>query len=72
MGTRQVDLKALLESRMENIEPAEGSRASIESAEMHIPKNLMYDAESTVFKPEITMQDSFHTKRKCSLLIIMA
>ncbi len=33
MGTRQVDLKALLESRMENIEPAEGSRASIESAE---------------------------------------
>lgn len=52
MGTRQVDLKALLESRMENIEPAEGSRASIESAEMHIPKNLMYDAESTVFKPE--------------------
>ncbi len=52
MGTRQVDLKALLESRMGNIEPAEGSRASIENAEMHIPKNLMYDAESTEFKPE--------------------
>ena len=34
MGTRQVDLKALLESRMGNIEPAEGSRASIENAEI--------------------------------------
>lgn len=52
MGTRQIDLKALLESRMGSIEPAEGSGAAIERADMSIPKNLMYDAESTVFKPE--------------------
>lgn len=52
MGTRQVDLKALLEGRMGNIEPEENSRAAIENAELQIPKNLMYDAESAEFKPE--------------------
>lgn len=52
MSTRQVDLKALLEGRMGNIEPGENSRAVIENAELQIPKNLMYDAESTEFKPE--------------------
>lgn len=52
MGTRQIDLKALLESRMEGIEPQEDYRAAIASSEMRIPKNLMYDAESTEFKPE--------------------
>lgn len=50
--SKQIDLKALLESRMGKIEPAEGSSAAIERAEMNIPKNLMFDAESTEFKPE--------------------
>lgn len=49
---KQIDLKALLESRMGKIEPAEGSQAAIEGAEMNIPRNLMFDAESTEFKPE--------------------
>ena len=50
--SKQIDLKALLESRMENIEPTESSKMAIERAEMNIPHNLMFDAESTVFKPE--------------------
>lgn len=37
---KQIDLKALLESRMGEIEPAEGSRVAIEGAEMNIPKTL--------------------------------
>lgn len=49
---KQIDLKALLESRMGEIEPAEGSKAAIEGAEMNVPRNLMFDAESTEFKPE--------------------
>lgn len=49
---KQIDLKALLESRMGEIEPAEGSKAAIEGAEMSVPRNLMFDAESTEFKPE--------------------
>ena len=49
---KQIDLKALLESRMGKIEPAEGSKAAIEGAEMSVPRNLMFDAESTEFKPE--------------------
>ena len=49
---KKIDLKALLESKMGEIEPAEESREAIEGAEMSIPKNLMFDAESTEFKPE--------------------
>lgn len=49
---KKIDLKALLESKMGEVEPAEDSRAAIEGAEMSIPKNLMFDAESTEFKPE--------------------
>ena len=49
---KQIDLKALLESKMGNIEPMEGSKTAIEQAEMSIPRNLMFDAESTEFKPE--------------------
>lgn len=49
---KQIDLKALLESKMGSIEPAEGAKTAIERAEMNIPKNLMFDAESTEFKPE--------------------
>lgn len=49
---KQIDLKALLESKMGNLEPVEGSKAAIERAEMKVPHNLMFDAESTEFKPE--------------------
>lgn len=52
MSTRQIDLKALLEQRMGQIEPSGDYRAAIENAERSIPKNLMFDAESTQFKPE--------------------
>lgn len=46
---KKIDLKALLESKMGEIEPAEDSRTAIEGAEMSIPKNLMLDAESGEF-----------------------
>lgn len=49
--TKQIDLKALLESKMGAIEPVEGAQKAIEQAERTIPKNLMYDAESTEFRP---------------------
>lgn len=49
---KQIDLKALLESKMGNIEPMEGSKIAIERAEMNVPHNLMFDAESNEFKPE--------------------
>jgi hypothetical protein len=49
---KQMDLKALLESKMGSIEPEKGSKTSIEAANMSVPRNLMFDAESTEFKPE--------------------
>ena len=49
---KQIDLKALLESKMGNIEPMEGSKTVIERAEINVPHNLMFDAESSEFKPE--------------------
>ena len=50
--SKQIDLKALLESKMGNIEPLESSKIAIEHAEMNVPHNLMFDVESTEFKPE--------------------
>ena len=35
-----------------NLEPDKGIQKAIEKAEISIPKNLMFDAESTEFKPE--------------------
>lgn len=49
---RQIDLKALLESRAGSTEPGEGSQPHTGEAEMNVPRNLMFDAESTDFKPE--------------------
>lgn len=49
---KQIDLRALLESKMGNIEPIEANKTAIERAEISIPHNLMFDAESTEFKPE--------------------
>ncbi|MCR5544135.1 MAG: regulatory protein GemA [Eubacterium sp.] len=50
--SKQIDLKALLESKMGNIQPVEETRTAIEAVERSVPKNLMFDAESTEFKPE--------------------
>lgn len=50
--TKQIDLKALLESKMGVIEPSEANKTAIEQAEINIPHNLMFDAESGEFKPE--------------------
>lgn len=49
---KQIDLKALLESKMGNIEPLEGSKIAIETANLSVPHNLMFDAKSTEFEPE--------------------
>lgn len=49
---KQIDLKALLESKMGNIEPDKGSKSTIEAVNVNVPHNLMFDAESTEFKPE--------------------
>ena len=50
--TKQMDLKALLESKMGNIQPIEDVQQSIDAVERSIPRNLMFSEESTEFKPE--------------------
>lgn len=50
--SKQLDLKALLESKMGAIQPLESNKTAIEQAEISVPHNLMFDAESTDFKPE--------------------
>lgn len=50
--TKQMDLKALLESKMGNIQPIEDVQQSIDAVERNIPRNLMFSEESTEFKPE--------------------
>ncbi len=52
MSKNNIDLKALLESKMGSFEPTEDARMALEAVEKKIPHNLMFDAESTVFKPE--------------------
>lgn len=52
MGKNTIDLKALLESKMGNIEPMKEAQTAIEAVSKSVPKNLMFDAESTEFKPE--------------------
>ena len=51
MGKNTIDLKALLESKMGNIEPMKEAQSVIEAVEKFVPKNLMFDSEST-FIPE--------------------
>lgn len=68
--SKQIDLKALLESKMGNIEPLESSRIAIERAEMSVPHNLMFEAESTEFKPalikiiDIKMNDIYNNSNR--------
>ncbi len=50
--TKQMDLKALLESKMGNIQPIEEVQQSIDAVEKSIPRNLMFSEKSTEFKPE--------------------
>ncbi len=50
--TKQMDLKALLESKMGNIKPMDEAQTAIEHVEAIVPKNLMFDSECTEFKPE--------------------
>ena len=50
--SKQIDLKTLLETKMGNITPSVDAQKSIEQANLAVPKNLMFDAESTEFKPE--------------------
>ena len=49
---KQIDLKALLESKMGDIQPTVESKRVIEGVERAFPKNLMFDSEATAFKPE--------------------
>ena len=49
---KQMDLKALLESKMGNIQPIEEAQQSIDAVERSVPRNLMFSEESTEFKPE--------------------
>ena len=51
MSKNTIDLKALLESQMGNIEPMKEAQSVIEAVEKSVPKNLMFDSEST-FIPE--------------------
>lgn len=50
--SKQVDLKALLEADMGNITPSVDAHKTIEQANLYVPKNLMFEAESGEFKPE--------------------
>lgn len=52
MATKQIDLKALLAQKTEGLMPAENAQEVIETVEKAVPKNLMFDAEATEFKPE--------------------
>ena len=48
---KQIDLKELLESKMNTLEPKQDT-AVIDAANSFVPKNLMFSSESGEFKPE--------------------
>ena len=52
MSTKQIDLRALLAQKTAGIVPAENAIEVIEAVERSVPKNLLFDAEATEFKPE--------------------
>lgn len=52
MATKQIDLRALLAQKTAGIVPAENAIEVIEAVERSVPKNLLFDAEATEFKPE--------------------
>ena len=73
--TKQMDLKALLENKMGSITPMKEAQTAIERAETVVPKNLMFDSESTEFKPEtkavtLLLQEALQLKKQSSLMMI--
>ncbi len=50
--SKQINLKELLETKVENLNPIEDAQMAIEAVDSIIPKNLMLDAESILFKPD--------------------
>ena len=52
MATKQIDLRALLAQKTAGIVPAENAIEVIEAVERSVPRNLLFDAEATEFKPE--------------------
>lgn len=51
MAKQTIDLKALLESKLGDVIPTEADISTIERVSKAIPKNLMFNAETTEFKP---------------------
>jgi len=52
MATKQIDLRALLAQKTSGIVPTENAIEVIEAVERSVPRNLLFDAEATEFKPE--------------------
>ena len=52
MATKQIDLRALLAQKTAGIVPSENAIEVIEAVERSVPRNLLFDAEATEFKPE--------------------
>ena len=51
MAKQTIDLKALLESKLGDVVPSEEDILSIDRVSKAIPENLMFNAETTEFKP---------------------
>ena len=51
MAKQTIDLKALLESKLGDVIPTEADISTIERVSKAIPENLMFNAETTEFKP---------------------
>lgn len=51
MANKTVDLRALLESKLGEVIPTEADISTIEKVSKAIPENLMFNAETTEFKP---------------------
>lgn len=52
MNAKQIDLKSLLESKIGEITSPIDAKTALNQLEVKIPRNLMFDAGSTEFKPE--------------------
>ena len=51
MAKQTIDLKALLESKLGDVVPSEEDILTIDRVSKAIPENLMFNAETTEFKP---------------------
>lgn len=50
--SKQINLKDILISRTSELTPLEASQKTITAFENKVPKNLLFDSESTIFEPE--------------------